>query len=506
MTEIRVRFAPSPTGPLHIGGVRTALYNFLFARKNNGKFILRIEDTDQARFVPGAVQYILDSLKWLGLETDENPEQGGPFGPYRQSERKDLYLGYAQQLVGQGHAYYAFDTTEELNNAREKKEKNGSVFKYDASTRADMRNSLTLSAEESKKLVENGQYVIRIKIPDNETIILNDLIRGNIQIHSSEIDDKVIFKSDGLPTYHLANVVDDHLMKISHVIRGEEWIPSTPLHVLLYRFLGWENQMPAFAHLPLILKPQGKGKLSKRDGDKGGFPVFPLNWQDPESGDTFPGYREQGYLPEAVNNILAFLGWNPGTEKEIYSLEELIHDFSLEQVGRSGARFNPDKAKWYNHQCIQQADNNILTEWFVPVLNSKGINAEPEKLGQIIPLVKDRIHLRDDIVEQSEYFFRAPENYDEKVVRKRWKENTPGYISKVAEILQACDDFTEAVLEEKVKSFIEKNELGFGAVLNPLRLCIVGSSRGIHLFTIMEMIGKEETLKRITHAISVLPA
>jgi glutamyl-tRNA synthetase len=498
MSEIRVRFAPSPTGPLHIGGVRTALYNYLFAKKNNGKFILRIEDTDQTRFVAGAEEYIKESLNWLGLNYDEGPGKEGDFAPYRQSERKDIYKKYADKLLNDGKAYIAFDTAEELDDKRKEFEEQKKTFKYDVFTREEMNNSLTLSAEEVKAKIERGKpYVVRIKIPKDETVKLTDIVRGTVIVSSNEIDDKVLFKSDGLPTYHMANVVDDYLMKISHVVRGEEWLPSAPLHVLLYKYLGWENEMPQFAHIPLILKPTGKGKLSKRDGDAGGFPVFPIEWKDPKSGEVFKGYRESGYFPEAVNNILALLGWNPGNDQELMSLNEMTELFSLERVGKSGAKFDPEKAKWFNHHYLQEKSNEQLADLFSQILDEKGVDAERKKVLKVIGLIKERASFVSELWDQSSYFFKAPDSYDEKVVKKRWKEQTPSIISEIKVILSKENDFTSAILENLIKAYLEKNELGFGAVMNPLRLCLVGSGTGAHLFDIMEIIGKDETLNRI---------
>ncbi|MBN2349379.1 MAG: glutamate--tRNA ligase [Bacteroidales bacterium] len=497
MDKVRVRFAPSPTGPLHIGGVRTALFNYLFARKHKGTFILRIEDTDQARFVNGAEEYILESLKWSGISVDEGVSAGGPFLPYRQSERKEIYIKYVQQLLAEDKAYYAFDTPEELEVVRKKAEEVKKVFAYDYSTRINLKNALTLSPAETEKLIKSGApYVIRFKMPENENIPMKDIIRGDVSVNTSTLDDKVLFKSDGLPTYHMANVVDDYLMKITHVIRGEEWLPSLPLHVMLYKALGWENQMPEFAHLPLILKPSGKGKLSKRDGDKDGFPVFPLEWNSSE-GEISMGYRESGYFPEAVVNMLAFLGWNPGTEQELFSMEELIKDFSLDRVGKAGARFDPEKAKWYNQQYLRNKPDEELAELFIPILNDKGIKSELSFVSRVCSLVKERAVFTKDLWDQSFFFFQAPTEYDEKIIKKFWKEQTTQIISDVKEILMNSRFFAAVPLEEAIKQYIEKNELGFGKVMNPMRLVLVGGSFGPHLFDIMEMIGKEETINRI---------
>ena len=503
--EIRVRFAPSPTGPLHIGGVRTALYNYLFAKKSGGKFILRIEDTDQARFVPGAEDYIVRSLHWLGLEFDESPDKGGAFAPYRQSERKDIYQKYADYLLEKNKAYIAFDTPEELDNKRAEFESKGLTFKYDSKTRDEMINSTTLSSGEvSQKLAQGDPYVIRMKIPEKQDIHLNDIIRGDIMVNSQSIDDKVLFKSDGWPTYHLANVVDDYLMKITHVIRGEEWIPSAPLHVLLYDFLGWNSNMPAFAHIPLILKPSGKGKLSKRDGVAGGFPVFPLDWEDPASSEILSGYKETGYFPAAVPNILALLGWNPGTEKEIFSLEELSEEFSLERVGKSGAKFDPEKAKWFNHQYMQLQNIEELSISFNEILLEKGIIKTIDYVTKVVELVRERATFMSELWDQSWFFFEAPESFNEKIVKKRWKENSPEILNQLSSEIRKIDDFTSTMIEEKVKQLVEQKELGFGALMNIFRLCLVGSAMGPHLFDIAELIGKQETLDRIEKAVSTI--
>ncbi len=500
--NIRVRFAPSPTGPLHIGGVRTALYNYLFAKKNGGTFILRIEDTDQNRYVPGAEQYIMESLKWCGIDIDEGVEQGGDYGPYRQSERKEFYKKYSEQLIESGNAYYAFDTPGELDALRKKLEEEKALNKsYSPSSRMEMRNSLTLDSEEVERLIEAGEpYVIRFKMPENEDIHFSDIIRGEITVNSSALDDKVLFKSDGMPTYHLANIVDDHLMEISHVIRGEEWLPSLPLHVMLYRAFGWDA--PQFAHLPLILKPNGKGKLSKRDGDKGGFPVFPLEWKNPETGEVSPGYRESGYLPEAFINMLAFLGWNPGTEKEIFSTDELIEAFSIDRVGKAGARFDPEKAKWFNHQHLQMKSDEELKELFQKILKEKGIEAPGEYVVKVIRLIKDRATFVSDFWEHSDFFFIAPVEYDAKMVKKRWKENTGDILANLMKALEKTDNFSAATLEPAIKEYLEKNELGMGQVMTALRLALVGSGRGPGVFEIMEMLGKQEVANRVERAIN----
>lgn len=502
--KVRVRFAPSPTGPLHIGGMRTALFNYLFTKKNNGDFILRIEDTDQNRFVDGAEEYILESLKWVGINIDEGiGTDNNPFGPYKQSERKDIYIKYVDELLEKGHAYYAFDTSEELDEIRKKYEEEKKNFSYDMHIRHELNNSLSLPEEETQKRIKSGEaYVIRFKMPENETVIFNDIIRENVEVNTSTLDDKVLFKSDGLPTYHLANIVDDHLMEISHVIRGEEWLPSTPLHVLLYKAFGWER--PEFAHMPLTLKPSGKGKLSKRDGDKLGFPVFPIEWKDPKTNEVSSGYRESGYFPEAVINILAFLGWNPGTDKEIFSMEELISEFSLERVQKAGSRFDPEKAKWYNHQYLVSTDSKVLALMFAPILKEKGFEKDSEMISKIVELVKERVNFVSEIWDQSFYFFCAPGEYDPKVVKKRWKENTPAMMQELHDLLSTENDFSSSNLETKVKSWIEEKELGMGQVMNAFRLAIVGTSMGAHMFDIVEIIGKEDTLSRIKRAISTI--
>lgn len=498
----RVRFAPSPTGPLHIGGVRTALYNYLFARQNGGSFILRIEDTDSARFVPGAEEYIQETFDWLGLSFDESPRSGGNYGPYKQSQRKEIYKQYVQKLLEKGAAYIAFDTPEELDARRAEI----SNFQYDASTRDRMRNSLTLTADDTQSLIARGaQYVVRIKIDPNHDITVHDMIRGDVVINSSILDDKVIYKSsDELPTYHLANVVDDHLMEITHVIRGEEWLPSAPLHVWLYQSLGWEDSMPGFAHLPLLLKPEGNGKLSKRDGDRLGFPVFPLEWRDPGSGERSQGYRESGYLPEAVINFLAFLGWNPGTEQEIFTLEELTAAFSFERCSKSGAKFDVEKAKWFNHQYILRMPDSALADLFMPLLREKGVSASPEKVARVVALVKDRIYFVKELWDQSAYFFEAPVSYEEKTVRKRWKEETPAQMKELAALFEGMDDFSAAAQESIVMDWIQRNGYHTGNVMNAFRLAVVGAGKGPHMFQITELIGKEETIRRLKKAVDRL--
>ncbi|UBM62160.1 glutamate--tRNA ligase [Candidatus Sulfidibacterium hydrothermale] len=494
--EIRVRFAPSPTGPLHIGGVRTALYNYLFARKNNGKFILRIEDTDQTRFVPGAEEYIVEAFRWCGISFDEGVTKGGPYGPYKQSERKALYREFAEKLVASGHAYYAFDTAEELSALRKQFESQKKTFTYNAEERKQLKNSLTLSVEDTRqKLLSGDPYVIRFKMPEAETVKMTDLIRGTIEVKTSVLDDKILFKSDGMPTYHLANVVDDHLMKISHVIRGEEWLPSLPLHVLLYEAFGWEA--PQFAHLPLLLKPDGKGKLSKRDGDRLGFPVFPLQWTDPKTGEVTQGYREAGYFPEAFINMLALLGWNPGDERELFTLDEMAEAFSLERVGKSGSRFDPEKAKWFNHQYLQKKSNRELAGLFMPVLQQNGIMADETYVEKVVALVKERVNFVHELWNQSDFFFRAPESYDPKAVKKRWKSASYDQMSELKTLLAAIDDFSAENTEAVVKNWIAEKEYGMGAVLNAFRLLIVGALKGPHLFDIIALIGQEETLRRL---------
>lgn len=503
MKEIRVRFAPSPTGPLHIGGLRTALFNYLFVKKNGGKFLLRIEDTDQTRFVSKAEDYIIETLKWCGIEPDEGPGYGGNSGPYRQSERKEIYADFATQLIKRGNAYYAFDTPEELVKKREEAEKNKEIYTYDTKSRMGMKNSLSMSAQDTEKLISEGNpYVIRFKFLDDVDIKMKDIIRGEIHVNSSTLDDKILFKSDGMPTYHLANVVDDYLMNISHVIRGEEWLPSLPLHWELYRAFGWEDKKPEFAHLPLILKPDGKGKLSKRDGDKGGFPVFPLEWKDPQSGIISTGYRESGYFPEACINILAFLGWNPGTEKEIYSLEALIKDFELEKVGKAGAKFDPEKAKWYNHQYLQTKSASELTKLFIPHLKEKGVPISETYIEKVVELVKERAHFVSDLWEQSYFFFRKPEKYDEKVIQKRWKENTPYIMIELTKILAMIIPFDASVIEAKIKEEIHNREWGMGDVMTAWRLLLVGTTTGPSIFDLTEILGKTETIERINKGIA----
>ncbi len=501
--EIRVRFAPSPTGPLHIGGVRTALYNYLFARKNGGKMILRIEDTDQTRFVEGAEKYINEAFAWCGIEFDESIEKGGDYGPYKQSERKHLYKDFAEQLVENGNAYYAFDTAEELGQIRTNFENDKKTFVYNAVERKNLRNSLNLSSEETQNLIAKGEaFVIRFKMPENETVVMNDLIRGRVEVNTSVLDDKILFKSDGMPTYHLANIVDDHLMKISHVIRGEEWLPSLPLHVMLYDAFGWGK--PEFAHLPLLLKPDGNGKLSKRDGDRLGFPVFPLQWTDPKTGDTSRGYREDGYFPQAFVNMLALLGWNPGDERELFSMDELIETFSIERVGKSGSKFDLEKAKWFNHQYLTKETNENLAELLMPIVIENGVLVEKEQLTEAIGLVKDRATFVSDLWLQLDFFFVRPQEYDAKAVKKRWKANSYDLMLELKKILSSLENFSSANTEAAVKKWIEEKEYGMGAVMNAFRLLVVGALKGPHLFDIIAMLGQEETLERIDQGLHEL--
>jgi glutamyl-tRNA synthetase len=500
MEHVRVRFAPSPTGPLHIGGVRTALYNYLFARKNGGTFILRIEDTDQARFVEGAEEYIMESLRWCGIIVDEGIKEGGKYGPYRQSDRKSIYREYAENLIKKGDAYYAFDTPEQLDALRSITEKAGNTFIYNASVREKLNNSIALVESVWKEKIEKGEpYVIRYRMPSDEDIHFDDIIRGHIVVNTSTLDDKVLFKSDGMPTYHLANIVDDYKMKISHVIRGEEWLPSLPLHIMLYRSFGWEP--PLFAHLPLLLKPDGKGKLSKRDGDKMGFPVFPLYWPN---GETAKGYREEGYYPDAFVNMLALLGWNPGTEQEIFTMTELIDNFSIDRVGKSGSRFDPEKAKWFNHQYLQKKTNHQLAREFREVLKSHGISHEIADIEILIEMVKERVSFVKDIWDQTDFFFKAPGTYDQEVIKKRWNDDSSSILTGLRFLLEKTDDFSAAYTEQLVKAWIEENGYGTGNVMNVFRLVVVGTLRGPHMFDIISWIGKEETLKRIDKGISVI--
>lgn len=497
--KVRVRFAPSPTGPLHIGGLRTALFNYLFAKKHGGDFLLRIEDTDQNRYVDGAEAYIVEALNWCGIPFDEGPGKEGACGPYRQSERKDIYKSYALQLVESGNAYYAFDTQENLDFHRKDHEAKGKTFIYNWHNRTKLSNSLSFSKEEVKAKLNSGEdYVIRFKSPQDKELILKDIIRGEIRIDTNVLDDKILFKSDGMPTYHLANIVDDHLMKISHVIRGEEWLPSLALHTLLYDAFDWKA--PQFAHLPLIMKPVGKGKLSKRDGEKGGFPVFPLTWNESE------GYREAGFFPEAVVNFLALLGWNPGTEQEIFTLQELIKTFSLERVNKSGARFDPEKNSWYNQQWLQRKSDEELADLFLLELSKRPETIETSKsyVQKVVGLIKERASFVSEFWDLGSYFFEAPSEYNEKASKKQWKEDTPQIMGNVVSVLETINDFSSATIEETVKAWITDQELSFGKVMPPLRLVIVGDMKGPHLFDIMELIGKEDSIGRIKCAISLL--
>lgn len=505
MSQVRVRFAPSPTGPLHMGGVRTALFNYLFAKKNNGKFILRVEDTDQNRYVPGAENYIKEALEWAGMKTDEDPWQGGDFGPYRQSDRKPMYRQYADQLIDAGHAYYAFDTAEELDEMRERlKRAKVPNPQYNATVRMTMKNSLTLSADEVKAKLEAGEpYTIRVKMPRNEELRFQDIIRGWVQVNTSSLDDKVIFKSDGMPTYHLANIVDDHLMKITHVIRGEEWLPSAPLHMLLYRFFGWEDTRPQFAHLPLILRPDGNGKLSKRDGDRLGFPVFPLDWQDPATGEHSSGYRDKGYFPEAFVNMLAFLGWNPGTEKELYTMDELIQDFSLERVGKSGAKFDAAKTNWYNQQFLREQTTEVLIEKLKPYLDAESLHYTDDQLPAFIELMKERAFFVSEMLE-GRYLFEKPQEFDEKTVSKKWKANSGEILTDLATAFEAIEDFNAETSHDTFKTHLESKEIGMGSVLPVLRVTITGKGAGPSMFDIMAFLGKEESVSRIREGVQKL--
>ncbi len=502
--KVRVRFAPSPTGPLHMGGVRTALYNYLFAKKHGGSFLLRIEDTDQNRYVEGAEDYIKEALAWCGMTPDEGPGFGGEFGPYRQSERKAMYRDYADQLIEAGHAYYAFDTAEELEEMRErlKKAKVASP-QYNAITRESMRNSLTMSEEDVTKLLEQGHpYVIRFKMPRKEDVRVNDLIRGWVVVNTTQLDDKVLFKSDGMPTYHLANIVDDHKMEITHVIRGEEWLPSAPLHVLLYDAFGWEA--PQFAHLPLLLRPDGNGKLSKRDGDRLGFPVFPLEWTDPKTGEKSSGYKQNGYFAEAFVNMLAMLGWNPGTPQEIFSMDELIEAFSLERVGKAGAKFDPNKTKWFNQQYLRAKSDAELGELIAPLAKEKGYDVDLNYLSEVSRLMKERASFLPEIVENGSYLFEPPTEYDENTARKKWKEDTPEVMENLMADFNALGEWNAENCEGAFKNYLEKTELGMGRVLPNLRLAITGQGMGPSMFDIMALLGKEECLNRMKKGISEL--
>ena len=503
MSEVRVRFAPSPTGPLHIGGVRTALYNYLFAKKRGGKMILRIEDTDQSRFVEGAEKYIIDSLRWCGIEFDESVVDQGDFGPYKQSERKKIYQGYAEQLVRDGFAYYAFDTTEELTEMRERMKAAGvSSPQYNSTTRTTMQNSLSLSEDEvNKRIAVGAPYVIRIKIPRNEDVKLNDIIRGWVQVNTNNMDDKVLFKSDGMPTYHLANVVDDYLMKISHVIRGEEWLPSAPTHILLYKYLGWGKKIPEFAHLPLILKPDGNGKLSKRDGDRLGFPVFPTEWKNPQTGDVSSGYRESGYISSAFINMLAFLGWNPGTTQEIFSMQELIQSFSLERVGKAGAKFDFDKTRWFNQQYLRAKPKELLAKELQDILKENGVEAEDSFVTTVCEQLKERATFVKDMWEEGRYYFSEPTTYDEKTILRKWKKDTPKQVLGLKERLSRLSDFSSDKIEGEFRKYLEENGLEMGQLLPVFRLSLTGLGIGPSLFNIAALLGKKETVSRMETAL-----
>ena len=504
-SNVRVRFAPSPTGPLHIGGVRTALYNYLFAKKHQGTFVLRIEDTDQTRYVANAEQYIIDALQWCNIPFDEGPKTDDKFGPYRQSERKEIYKKYVDILINTGWAYYAFDTSEQLDAHRKQHESEGKTFMYNWHNRAKGRliNSLVLSEDEVQQKINAGEkFVIRFKTPQDEILQMEDEIRGKISIDTNTLDDKILCKSDGMPTYHLANVVDDHLMEISHVIRGEEWLPSMPLHVLLYRAFDWKA--PKFAHLPLILKPVGKGKLSKRDGDKLGFPVFPLEYRNEKTGDVSRGYKEDGYFADAFINMLAFLGWNPGTEQELFSLEKLIQEFDLKRVSKSGAKFNPDKTKWFQQQYMQLKSDTALTNLYLPILEEKGIKTEKSYVEKVISLIKERAVFIDDFWGLSAFFFTSPTEFDAKASKKNWKPETGSLMTELINVIESIEDFSSENTETHIKTWITNKEIGFGKVMQPLRLSLVGKLAGPHLFDIIAMIGKEETINRIENAVQKL--
>ena len=500
--KVRVRFAPSPTGPLHIGGVRTALYNYLFARQHNGELVFRIEDTDSNRFVPGAEEYILESFRWLGIKFDEGVSFGGNHGPYRQSERREIYKKYVQQLLEEGKAYYAFDTPEEL----EVKRAEGSNFQYDSHTRMQMRNSLTLPKDEVERLISEGeQYTVRFKIEPGQEIHINDMIRGDVCIKSDILDDKVLYKSaDELPTYHLANIVDDHLMEISHVIRGEEWLPSAPLHVLLYQAFGWEDTMPRFAHLPLLLKPEGKGKLSKRDGDRLGFPVFPLEWHDPKTEEVSSGYRESGYFPEAVVNFLALLGWNPGTEQELFSLDELVQAFDITKCSKSGAKFDYQKGIWFNHEYILRKSDEEIARLFAPIVANNGVEETFERVQLVVSMMKDRVSFVKELWPLCSFFFIAPTEYDEKTVKKRWKENSTQQMTELCEVLEDIEDFSIEGQEAIVEKWIADKGYKMGDIMNAFRVALVGIGKGPGMFDISAFLGKEETIHRLKKAIQVL--
>ena len=506
MSEVRVRFAPSPTGPLHIGGVRTALYNYLFAKKHQGKIILRIEDTDQSRFVKGAENYIIESLNWCGIKFDESIINKGDYGPYRQSDRKEIYREYAEKLIEEGNAYYAFDTSEELDEMRSRMKKAGVPSpQYNSITRSSMKNSISLSEDEVKSRLNNDEkYVIRIKMPRNEEVKIHDVIRGWVVVNTNNMDDKVIFKSDGMPTYHLANVVDDYLMKISHVIRGEEWLPSAPLHVLLYKFLGWGKEMPKFAHLPLILKPDGNGKLSKRDGDRLGFPVFPIKWINPDNGDVSLGYKEQGYITEAFINMLSLLGWNPGTTQEIFSMNELIQSFSLDRVGKAGAKFDFDKTKWFNQQYLRAKNKEGLANELQIILKENNIKMDDKFVASVCNQLKERATFVKDMWLEGAYYFSAPTTYDEKTIRKKWKEDTPRFLSELKIRLEKISDFSSINIEIEFKKYLEDNDLGMGRLLPAFRLALTGLGMGPSLFDIASLLGKTETIMRMEVALNTI--
>ena len=496
--RVRVRFAPSPTGPLHIGGVRTALYNYLFAKKHGGDCLLRIEDTDQNRFVPGAEDYILESLSWVGIRFDEGPHVGGPHAPYRQSERKPMYRAYAEQLLASGHAYYAFDTPEDLEAMRERLKAGSMPAQYDAVSRMSMNNSLTLPADEVQRRLDNGDpYVVRIKLPRKEEVRFHDAIRGWVVVNTSQMDDKVLFKSDGMPTYHLANVVDDYLMKISHVIRGEEWLPSAPLHVMLYRYFGWEEVMPVFAHLPLLLKPEGNGKLSKRDGDRLGFPVFPLEWKDPAGGEVSSGYRETGYSPEAVVNMLALLGWHPSFNRELFTMEELIEAFSLEKVSKSGAKFDLDKALWFNHHYLMERDPVTIAEELLPIAQSAGFDPDLTFLSAVVSLMREKVNFPKEIIRDGVYFFREPQAYDEDALAKKWKPETPEFMRKLADAYAAADEFTAINAEALFKAQCEAAGQSAGQWMQLLRLAVSGAAAGPPVYEMIALLGREKSVQRL---------
>jgi len=506
MKDVRVRFAPSPTGALHIGGVRTALYNYLLARQTKGTMILRIEDTDQTRYVPGAEEYILKSLDWVGIKIDEGVGVGGPHAPYRQSERTSIYKKYAQQLIDQGHAYYAFDTELELEEMRQRLKSAGvDNQQYNSITRMQMRNSLTLSDAETKALLETGApYVIRLKVPKKEEIRLNDLIRGWVMVYSHQIDDKVLMKSDGLPTYHLANVVDDYLMKISHVIRGEEWLPSAPLHVLLYKFLGWEAEMPQFAHLPLLLKPDGNGKLSKRDADMMGFPIFPIDWIDPKTGEKAIGFREAGYLPDALINFLAFLGWNPGTTQELFTIDELIQAFSIERIGKAGAKFDIQKAQWFNQQYLRSTPDDVLVKFLLHSLEQEDIKCSDENASKIVGIMKDRVTFPRDFWEQGKYFFVAPSTFDDAIVSKKWNDDVVKVLTALKEEIAHLSEIKADVAKATLEKVTTQLGIATGKVMQAVRLSITGVGGGPDLMMIMEILGRDEVVNRIDYALNTI--